>query len=299
MDKNKLNNYILTASIHTVEVHGGNIADFLGMDCRLVKPHQNINKSTGEIVCHCIINPHYYVVDEILKYSEYEEVMASILEQANVTDYEYDRVDIRLDSYEENYQDYFKLNSLLLGLFTMRYMFKNDEPTESAGQITRHKCGVYVKNQQISIDYYDKKKESENKYPCKARLEFRAMKLKGKTPKEVADLWFKRLNNALGYYKELQEKYNCGLYQYYLKWLKDNFPKSKGKDKLRYFVRENKDCFFTPQQLEAFCELCGVEKPTSRAKSLKRTCGIEFITYSDIKIYVQKIKNAITYFLEH
>ena len=119
MEKRKLDNYRLTASVHTTEIHSRYIPVRHGIDKRLLKVHYTTDDSTGEHISHCIVNPHYYGAGEILSYTQYEDVMAALTEDVGLHDYEYDRIDIRLDSTEDNYLEYFKLNSLLIGLFTI------------------------------------------------------------------------------------------------------------------------------------------------------------------------------------
>ena len=297
MNNRRLKEYILEASIHTVSVRSNYSEALQAMDNKIVKTHTKLDSETGELRSHSIINPHYYNNEEIMSYSLYENTMSAIMKEAGVSDYEYDRIDIRLDRYEDDYLEYFKLNSLLINLFAMEYRFKNNEPTESAGHRTRKKCSIFARNRTMGIEYYDKNKESEGKYPCKARLEFRAMRLEGKTPLEVVTLWFKRLDRVVRHYEKVQDSCNAELLKYYKDWVKSNCPKRKRNDMLLAFVRENKDCFYTAKQLENFCVMCGVRNPKSRAKNLKQSCNIEFFSQKDINTYISNIKGFIRLYM--
>lgn len=269
-------------------------------DRRFIKDDCSVNQYTGEMQSRNIINPHNFGMGELTRYSLYEDVMAALTEKVQLYSYKYSRIDIRLDSFKENYLDYYKLNGLLVGLFSMAYKFKNDEPTESAGQMTRFKCGLCIKNQSMTIDYYDKKKESQDRFPCKARLEFRALKLEaGNTPADVVNQWFKRFDKLDSYYELLQDKCNYRLYEYYLRWLEQNRSKKSERDMLTLFLRENQNTIYTMRQLEKFCRMCEVRNPASRAKNIKHTCGIEFFSLSDVRTYIDKIKKSITYYMEH
>ena len=298
MNKNKLEDIALIASVHTVQVDSADLPVIQEGETRFIKSRLIRNRQTGEITSKNIINPHNYEYQEILNYSKYKTVMQELTETVGLSDYSYSRIDFRLDSYEDNYLEYFKLNSLLTGLLTMKYRFKNNEPTESTGQRTRLKCSVYVKNQRIAVEYYDKKKESLDRFPCKARLEFRELRADGKTPEDVAHLWFARLDNLAGYYNVLQLRYNKSLFEHYQYWLEANKLTTSGSNFLTAFVRENQDAIFSIRQLEKFCEMCGVKNPASRAKNIKKTCNIECFSYNDIKSYINIIKVAITSFLE-
>jgi hypothetical protein len=291
--KKSLAEYKLTASIHTVKIRSNYAPALHNFDERIVKPYEKIDRATGEKVSHCIINPNNYGVNEVYKYSRYEDVMSELMTKANVSDYSYDRIDFRFDSFEDTFLEYYKLNSLLLGLFTMEYRFRNNEPTESIGQITRSKHGISLKNRSMELVYYNKEIESEGKNICKARLELRAKLLKGLPPEAAARTWYKRLDKAERHFAELQKYYNSCLYKHYLKWLAECCPERKGKDMITAFVRENRNSFFTTRQLQEFCSLCGVENPQSRAKNLKQSCGIEFFSRKVIKAYILKLKKHL------
>jgi len=219
--------------------------------------------------------------------------------ESAVIDYEYDRIDIRLDSYSDNYSEYFKLNSLLIGLFSMEFIFKNNEPTESIGHWTRDKFSIFSKNQHIEVEYYNKKKESQNKYPCKARLEFRAKKLNIESPKDLLQLWFTRFDKLTRHFDKLQEKNNCNMLQYYPKWLEANYPKGENRNALTAFVREHQNLFFTKIQIENFCSLLGIANPQSRAKNIIQSAKIECISYNNIKTYINKIRESIIFYFNN
>jgi hypothetical protein len=292
-----LNNYELVASIHTVQLDSVNLPKCENFSENCIKTTFTPNRKTGIVKSRNIINPHYYGEGELTCYSHYENVMKALIQETDLNPCEYSRIDIRLDSYEKNYRNYFKLNSLFIALFAVAFKFKNDEPTVSSGLVTRNECGVYVKNHYMGIDYYDKHKESEGKFPCKARLEFRAMKLKGKSPEEVKDLWFKRFDKLPDCYEALQDKCNTGLFECYKDRIKQT-PKDSGQDILTAFIREHQASIFTARQLIKLCEMCGSKTPVSRAKNLKQTCSIEYISHADIRTYISKIKKFITEYFE-
>jgi hypothetical protein len=296
--KDFLAEHKLTASIHTVNVRSDYAPALHNFDEKIVKVRQKLNKETGEMVSHSIINPNNYGMGELQKYSRYEAVMSHLMKKANVSDYSYDRIDFRFDSYEDTFSQYFKLNSILLGLFTMKYAFRNNEPTESVGQITRSKYGVTIKNQSMELVYYDKEKESNGRNPCKARLEFRAKRLDGNLPPAIFRTWVKRLYKVESHYDELQKYYNECLHKHYLSWLEECCPERNGKDMITSFVRENRNSFFTNQQLQNFCAMCGVVNPESRAKNLKQSCSIEFFSRKDVRAYIKKLMYCIKDFIE-
>lgn len=295
MGRDKLRNYELTASIHTTEIHAKRAPVLDGLGESLVKVHYTTDQSTGKLISHIIVNPHCDG-EEVLTFSEYEEAMAALVKKMNLRRYEYDRLDIRLDSYEDNYLEYFKLNGLFIGLFTMVYRFRNDEPIISFGQQSRRNHSIYVKNQLMGIEYYDKKKQSDNKFPCKARLEFRALKLNGKRPEDVVKRWFKRCNKLENYFDQFTDKCNESLFRHYKAWLEKNQLSNGKSGLLMSFIRENQDIVYTTKQLEKFCRMCGVDTSESRAKNIGKK--IELISRRDIREYITMIKESVTQYMD-
>ena len=296
MDRDKLVNYELTASIHTVEIHSNRrpLHGVLGEE--VIKVTCKPGRKTGKLISRSIINPHEYGYGEITNYSLYEEAMSEITEEVGLRNYEYSRVDIRLDCFEDNYLEYVKLNGLLLGLFSIAYKVINDDVTVNSGLRKRFVHGVYLKNQSMGIEYYDKKKQSQNKFPCKARLEFRAFKLKGKCPVDVMNTWNRRLGRLERYYDKFLDECNEDLYRYYEYWLKKNQLDNSAKSTLRCFIRENQGIVFTTKQLERFCLMCGWNE--GRGKRIHDTLHIEMISQSDIRRYISKIKKEIARYME-
>ena len=298
LDKNKLRQYDLTASIHTVEIHSNCKPRLTGLCKNSMKVHYIFNDDTGRLTSHCIVNPHSFVDVEILEYSRYKAVVAKLAKMARLRNYKYDRIDIRLDSYDDNFLEFFKLNSLLIGLFSSAYKFKQGEPNATYGLLARRNHNVYVKNHYMEIEYYDKQKATGNRFDCKARLEFRAKKLNGKNPISVAELWRNRFEKLDVQYFNFLDSCNKSLYRHYERWLLQNqSPKTKS-DMLLPFIRENQEIVFSTKQLELFCQMCGVKNPKSRAKNICNSCGIETVSLPNIREYIAKIENAITQYME-
>jgi len=299
MKNHKLTNYELFASIHTVEIRSRKrpVLDEIGEN--IVKVRYRTRRSTGKDVCCIVINPHNYYNDEIFEYSLFEDVMVELTKKMKLRkeDWQYSRVDVRLDCFEDNYQEYFKLNALLIDLLAIKYTVKNREATVSIGHRTRFKRGVYIKNQTFCVDYYDKGAECQHRFPCKARLEFRPMKLNGKSPTEVVKLLFNKLNKLDSFYEKCLIECNKGLYNNYL-WKNEHQP-LKGKNGiLTPYIWENQDVVYNMKQLKKFCRMCGINNFEGRAKSIKRTCDIEIICQKEIKDYISMIVKSITQFME-
>ncbi|MCL2637194.1 MAG: hypothetical protein FWD48_02375 [Oscillospiraceae bacterium] len=298
MNKSKLLNYELTASIHTVEIRSWQKPVLFEVDENAVEVHYRTNRKTGKTACYIKMNPHGLAGNEVLEFSLFEQVIAKSIKMMKIRKWEYSRIDVRLDCYDDSYQEYYKLNAFIVDLFTMSYSFKNDEATGSMGHRSRFKRSVYVKNQYICIDYYDKGKESLYRFPCKARLEFRMMKLKGKSPEDVIKQLFIRLDKIIKFYNEYLNECNKNLFDNYL-WTKKHRPLKERNDIITPYIWANQDVFYNMKQLEEFCKMCGVGNPGVRAKSIARkTCSVEFISHKNVCDYISMIKDLITYYME-
>jgi hypothetical protein len=296
--KRKLSKVLdMYASIHTVEICSKQIPVLDELDKGAVKLRPSYNWNTGEITNYMVVNPHNYDGDELLLYCYFEDTMRDLTEKMKLSDWKYNRVDIRLDSYDDNYQAYFKLNALLIGLLNMKCNFKGGEPVISTGLMTRLKCSVFVKNDQWAIEYYDKKKESQDRFPCKARLEFRMKRLSGKTPLEVMELLFRRLEKLDSYYKEWLEKLNKCLYAHYCA-TNEHLLTKIGKCNVTAFVKKHEEVFYSRKQISDFCKMCGVEKFEGRANDIVRRTGMELISQKDIREYIASIKRLITEYID-
>jgi hypothetical protein len=294
------------ASIHTVEIRSEQTPDFSEADESLITKKRLVkDERTGKITNYIVVNPNNYYEgedDEVWCYSDFEDVMTDFTETLKLHDREYSRIDIRVDCYEDRYLEYFKLNSLLTGLLSNKFTFRNNESTISMGQKTRFKNSVYLKGRLWDIEYYDKKKESQDKFPCKARLEFR-LRLNRQTRKAIPDvvaLLFDRLENLDTYYDECLENFNNHLYTHY-KWVEEHEPLKGRKDNVTPYVKENQDAFFSRKQIREFCKMCEIKNYEGRANDIVRRTGIELISRKNVREYIagtfvpERIKKGAIY----
>jgi len=287
--KIKYRNYELEASIHTVNIRSEN-KPTVRSDAKFINVTGIPNRVTGEYAYFSKINPHNYAGKELLKYSEYEEAISAIIQETGLQNYQNNRLDIRFDSYKDNYDEYYKYNSFLVNSFSALFGCKGDEPTESRGQRTRRKKTVFAENYYMKVEYYNKGLECQYRFPPRARLEFRTLKVKGRCPHEIIKLWIDSLDQCLTMFEQVQHICNEDLLIHYNEWLKENRPKENKGDMLTAFFRGNHTTMFTLNQLERFCELCGINEPKKKAKYIKRRCMIECFSYPDFKGYIGKLK---------
>ena len=167
MNQQKLNDYTLTGSIHTLAIKSPGIVGDVQKavsDCILTSSH---NKN-GATTTSSIINVNKLVGD-VFKYSDFETAFSTILDGAGIDNYNIVRADMRFDSYnKEHYSQYAKLNRYLISLLAVTYKVKNTY--RSTNLFTQKQLSVAIKNKYFEIENYDKEAESGGADAAKSRL---------------------------------------------------------------------------------------------------------------------------------
>ena len=126
--------------------------------------------------------------------------MESIKEGLGIGEWEFDRIDLAVDSVH-NYDDTFKINKYLISLASLYLETKNF--TDTRGGIDLKKRSLKVWKRKIDIEIYDKKLESAGLHPY-TRCEFRFKLLDNKRKEAL----FEELYGILDGLKECIDKLN-------------------------------------------------------------------------------------------
>ena len=260
MDKYKLASYKLTASIHTFAVRSINRPVLNSIDTSVV---QDSNYSSRTKTYLTRINPNKSEYGDLFSYSEYVAFTTELFHTIGIPDCTYWRTDIRLDSYEDNFEEFYKLNVLLINLIAVVL----NDPNRQAGiymlSQTKEFADVSTKNQYMESKYYNKKYQTHDRDETKARLELRCLKnhkSEGLNPLQAKDKWFKLLDKLPDCYGDLQNQCNKNLIKAYL-----GYKEHRGKIKIKgdYITPFLSDfnynvTIFTRTQLIKFFMLCGI-----------------------------------------
>lgn len=296
MDKNKLAQYELSASVHTVVIRSVTkplLPSTVGLD--IVR--SGYMQKTG--IWTLRINPNKLAGD-LFTYSEFCAAMHEVCQKLQIEEPIYSRVDIRLDSYEDSFQAFYKLNLLLISLFCILF---NDTNRQASGYFltgTKEFTDCTAQNNFWQVKYYNKQFQTNDTDPAKARLEFRHLRSTNKTgysPSEIKEKWFCMLDKLPSLYEQVQNRYNEDLYIAYKKHCFYNSKSKSSGDHLTSFLSNynNGITIFTRRQLRNFFILCGVSEKSaeSRVDYIISKVNIEFFSKSDIERYVKKIKTAM------
>ena len=299
MKKTKIDRYTLSASVHTVNIHcmhQPTIPEYIDLDILRVSYLQK----TG--VWSIRLNPNK-IQGDIFAYSEFYASVLNLFRELQVPDFTYYRTDIRLDSYEDNFKAYYKLNSLLINLFGILFHDPNSQAICHMLTQSKEFSDISTANQYWEVKYYNKKFQTNDTDPAKARLEFRSLKstnVRGHPPHEVKEMWFQKLEALPDLYADLQNRCNAELYRAYKAYCNYNGKGAARKDYLTNFLSSysNGLTVYTRRQLISFLKMCGLTGKTAeyRADNIVEKVRIEFFSKADIKRYISKIKSAMDAF---
>lgn len=310
MKAQKVKNYLLTGSIHTVtivvygkiiEIPKETLPEKL-RDCVDIQP-QNGNT-------YIFINPNKLNGD-LFTFSEFQDAMNEIIEALGIEKdkYYFRRVDFRLDSYDPDFFDeYKKLHRYIISTIFCKYKTTKDYETHKIIEFEDTKS-ICFKNEYFEIEYYNrdlKNKETGNTTePAKARLELRAKAKNiypGWTMDNLKNIFtvdiINRLTKSIENYEYLQIRENDFLQKIFIE-------DQKQTEKLRMyysisdFINKHREYFYQTSQLEEFLsrfpEL--IENPKRRAYKLS-TGKIETISKTNLEDIVSKIKKNMRAFFK-
>lgn len=294
MNQEKLQNYNLTGSIHTLSIKSpGIVADIQEevSNC-IIASSQTKNSPTTT----SIINVNKLIGD-VFRYSEFETVFDTILAGAGIDEYAIVRADMRFDSYDaDHYRQYAKLNRYLISALAVTYKVRN--AYRSTNLFTQRQLSIAIKNKYFECENYDKNAESNGLDAAESRLEERSKHWTDKDLKrEFTDGWFRRWDKAIENLDLVQKTYNDALEQVY-RADKNAYPTRFRS--MTDFLIQYQDCIFCKAQmidlLSRFPE--EVKNPVTRAENHKKRYGIEFFSKKDVQKAIKEVKRATSDFFE-
>lgn len=296
MNKDKLQKYNLTGSIHTLSIKSDGLVENVDEDvskCIITSSQAKEGRTTTSI-----INPNKLMGD-LFTYSEFDTAFNTILIGAGIEDYSIVRADMRFDSYDtEHYKAYAKLNRYLISALAVTYAVDNCYRTTNL--FSQKQLSVAIKNRYFECEAYDKEAESKGLDIAKSRLEERSKSWKNKDIKaEFIDHWFKRWDKSIKNLDAVHMKYNDELEKIY-KEGRNAYP-CKFRT-LTDFLIQYQDCIFCKKQmidlLSRFEEV-GTEKAKTRAENHKKRYGIEYFSQKDVETAIAEVKRATMKFFEN
>ena len=301
MDKNKLKQYKLTGSIHTLNIQ---------VPGRVTVPEEMRQDGIAKVVytppkdrakdlnTHIKINPNAMNGD-LFSFGEYERSMQEIINRLEITEYRLSRADLRLDSLQEGFfQNYWKLHRYLISGLALEYGVRNRYKTEDL--ISDDKLSLSVKGRGFQIEFYDKRAETNGADIVMARLEERSLARGDASLSdltfEFGDAWKERWRAALEKLDYVQKVYNAYMHKQYRDKVLDH------RMKVNEFLLINDENFYTRDQMVQFLtEVGNVDNPQKVAGNFKdrysKKCNLEFFSKADCTRAVDEINRATDAFL--
>lgn len=292
MNQEKLQNYNLTGSIHTLSIKSPGIVEDIQEEvssCIIANSQIKNSQTTTSIIN---VNK---LIGDVFRYSEFKTVFDTILAGAGIDEYAIVRADMRFDSYDaDHYRQYAKLNRYLISALAVTYKVRN--AYRSTNLFTQRQLSIAIKNKYFECENYDKRAESNGSDAAESRLEERSKYWIGKDLKrEFTDGWFRRWDKAIENLDLVQKTYNDALEQVY-RSDKNAYPTRFRS--MTDFLIQYQDCIFCKAQmidlLSRFPE--EVKNPVTRAENHKKRYGIEYFSKKDVQRAIKEIKRATSEF---
>mgnify|MGYP003291982968 CR=1 FL=1 len=287
MNKNKLYEENLYTGIDTIEVKSDTEID---IDAVLDFKPKYVKKDSNTGRCFYKLNTNKGAGTEIYNSTDYYTMRDYMIDLLQMTNPVKVRIDFRVDSFDDNFNELLKLNKLLIMLIGERYKVKNEY--YSINPRTLEELCIRIQNDRIEVENYNKGIEEPDGM-VKNRLEFRSKKLYDDTDENEKEYnefmkWCNRLDKSVTKenFEKLQQGLNNALYKQY-----KNECKRRGFKVNEFLYKYQSSIFTSKQCADLFCRL-GYKDPVQQAKRYKQRKSIEYFSYRDLLAYVQMIKDS-------
>ena len=293
MRKDKLNEVNIYMGIDTIQVR----SDTETVLSRSEAPYisKTLTKDVDVSEYYYKLNPDKAMNTNIYDYGTYSGAVNFMFNSLELTNPIKSRIDFRIDSFDDNYNDLLKLNKLLILLISEQYKVNNRY--ESRDPLTLQELTIRVQNERIEVENYNKAIE-EPDGDVKSRLEFRSKKLYDETAEAVKEerefrKWCDRLDKSVTAenFERLQKKLTNILVNEYMKVAENGVTVSQ-------FLYKYENSIFTSRQLTELYKQLGYKDPEQQAKKYKRRHKVEYFSMKNLTDYVKKIKASGENFFE-
>lgn len=290
MKNQKINEYNVTASIHTICIKCPGMIRFDEDMAQVYIPSYRKDKK-GNLYTKCILNVNK-LVGQCYSFEDFETALETALSGTDIDEYEIVRADMAIDTFEKgDYKKYCKLNRMLVSLLCDAYEVRNNYDTKKL--FSQRQISMSVKGNYFHIEAYDKEEESNETSEVTNRLEMRTVRMEQHMLKtEFLHNWGKRWERALQHYQSVCERYN----KYLLESYKEQCEFTDVK--VQQFLIQNRELIFSPEQMRMFLSEIGYSKSIPNfVRNFKQNYEMEWIRYNDVCRAIEKIMSAMeTYF---
>lgn len=251
------------------------------------------NEHTGELLHGMRVNPNKYLFDDsgyIDNYSQFANTIDEMLLNRGITDYTIQRLDFRIDNYNNNFDELYKLNNIVINLLSMAMGIKNCY--KSLKNDIPH--NIVARGNRQEIECYNRIEKDGNGL-TKTRIELRRtfpyfQAIKKTDIHTIYGDWLSYFNSKLMpiYYRQFQAIQNDRIV--------DNHRQDpKATHNIIDLISKNQDYICTSKQMGELCNKLNLAK--NSAYVYKNRLHIEYYKYVDIERYLNNIITALHGFL--
>ncbi len=313
MNKEKINNIRLTASIHTLEIECKPDPDHRISYSDSAAISSISYKSDGTAVL--TINPNRIQIDH--NWDQFVKTFRRVLGDLKIPEkgYQINRVDMRLDTTETGfYESYAKVFNYLLALFAVKNKLYNDYRVTGIFSGRQKDSAVKSRHGDIELEYYDRGVKStqtnNTQDKAQARFEIRSKRrrftsLRQKFSRELDMIkqefmhtWIHRFGYVIAVRDEVETRLNNELLSEWRATKQDTAVSYRGYVD---FILANQQRIVTKQQLINLLRVILREEdntidPVKKASNMKTLYSMEFVSRADLEQIIKRIQQSILKF---
>lgn len=251
-----------------------------------------VDTKTGEVLYNMKLNPNKYSFGNnkyIDSYSQFATALEEMTVQKGVNNYAIQRLDIRVDDYNNRFGDMYKINNIAVNILASALGIANCYKSQM-GDVAHN---IVARHSNKEIECYDRiAKDGEGL--AKTRLEFRRMYpysqlLAISDIPKVFEEWVSLLESKSlpELYKQFQAEQNSRILQAY------NQGRHTRKDRMSV-IYQNQDYICTPKQMGDLCTGLGLAKNVQY--TYQNRLHIKYYKYAEIEEYLHNIANSMHIF---
>lgn len=285
MRNEKINAIDLIASIHTVSIRSTTLSPIKRKDVPWLTSVYNPQGSPWYIYR---LNMNHTSYGEVLSLDAFEFLIQQAAAELGLENWEYVRVDFRIDQSIDNYESLRKLNRLLITGLSILYGM--DNRYESDDFLTEDKLTIRAGSDRLQVENYNKSLQ-EPTNPTKNRLELRTLRVyeSGKDLYQLVEDWKDRLQRVIDNFDLVQDECNKNLLNRY-----QTETENRSIRKLSDFIWLHSSKIYCRPQMVKLLTAIGVRNPKTAANNYRnRLKGMEYFSKADLKAYVDDILESL------
>lgn len=294
MARNKFKNFDLKSSVDTVQIKTMEQSAVSKTNAPYIdSEYETFNSDGSTKAFSYIINPNTYLGQDSYSITQQGDAMQDILIQMQIENFNFNRVDLRFDFFNVDYDKLFKLNRVFLGIYRNQHSRNKTSNYVSYNGERYDPLTCRVSSSRYQIECYNKRAQ-EPKGPVETRLECRSMKLKdGTSIVDVAKQWRQEILEVPSGFDNFIEKSNKAIYEMMLADSKNGV-----KPNPEVFLSKIRDYIFTSQQVTNIYRMMGGHaNPEVAARRYRRSYQLDVVTKHDLADYCRILVAAIDRYL--